>query len=158
MGVFTTEGEQVTTVAPAILYKAIVLDFSNIFPKALPNLVKSVEIIEGDGGPGTIKKFTFAQGGTVKHKVDLIGVDNYVYHYTIIEGNVLSEAVELEKVSYEYKLVPKADGGGIIKFRRQYYTKGDAQLTQEFLKASQETSDGFLRALEDYLLANPHYN
>uniref|UniRef100_A0A151UE08 Uncharacterized protein n=1 Tax=Cajanus cajan TaxID=3821 RepID=A0A151UE08_CAJCA len=62
MGVFITESEQVTTVAPAILFKAIVLDFSNVFPKALPNLCKSVEIVEGDGGPGTIKEFTLLQG------------------------------------------------------------------------------------------------
>ncbi|RDX84738.1 hypothetical protein CR513_34167, partial [Mucuna pruriens] len=143
MGVVTTESEQVSVVAPARLYKAIVLDYSNVFPKALPNFVKSAEIIQGDGGPGTIKKFTLFEG-YVKHKVDVVDVDNYVYHYTIVEGSVVSEA--LEKVSYEYKLVGRPDGGCIIKSTRKYYTKGDAQLTQEFLKANHEMSAGFTKA------------
>ncbi|XP_020238504.1 nodulin-13, partial [Cajanus cajan] len=96
--------------------------------------------------------------GSVKHQVNVIDVDNYVYQYSIIEGGVLSEQLELEKVSYEYKLVPKPDGGGIIKATRKYYTKGDAQLTQDFLKANQDISAAFVKAIEDYLLANPHYN
>lgn len=89
----------------------------------------------------------------MKQKVDVVDVENYVYHYTVIEGGVLSETVE--KVCYEYKLVPNSDGGCIIKCTVKYYTKGDAQLTQEFLKANNEISDGFTKAVVDYLLANP---
>lgn len=62
MVIVTTESDLVSAVAPARLYKAIVLDSSNFFPKALPDFVKSVEIIEGNGGPGTIKKFTLPEG------------------------------------------------------------------------------------------------
>lgn len=62
MGVITSESERVSVVAPARLYKAIVLDYSTVFPKALSNTVKSVELIEGDGGPGSIKKFTLVDG------------------------------------------------------------------------------------------------
>ena len=62
MGVFISESEHVSTVSPARLYKAIVLDASNVFPKALPNFIKSAETIEGNGGPGTIKNLTLAEG------------------------------------------------------------------------------------------------
>lgn len=94
----------------------------------------------------------------MKHRVDAIDVENYVYHYTIIEGTALSDP--LEKISYEYKTVPSPDHGGgcTIKSTTKYYTKGDTQLTEEFLKASKEMSAGFLKAIEDYLLANPDYN
>ncbi|XP_061344847.1 major strawberry allergen Fra a 1.07-like [Gastrolobium bilobum] len=157
MGVFTYEGEHVSTIAPARLYKAIVLDSSNVFPKALPNFIKSAELIEGDGGPGSIKKLTLAEGlGYVNHKVDALDVENYVYNYSVVEGSALSES--LEKICYEYKLVPSPDGGTVVKSATKYYTKGDAQLTEEFVKGNKERSAGFAKGIEDFLLANPDYN
>ena len=58
MGVFTFEDEINSPVAPATLYKALVTDADNVIPKALDSF-KSVENVEGNGGPGTIKKITF---------------------------------------------------------------------------------------------------
>ncbi|XP_027901710.1 nodulin-13-like [Vigna unguiculata] len=155
MVIVTTESDLVSAVAPARLYKAIVLDSSNFFPKALPDFVKSVEIIEGNGGPGTIKKFTLPEG-YVKQKVDVVDEENYVYQYTIVEGDLLTEP--LEKVCNEYKLVPNSDGGCIVKATRKYYTKGDAELTQDFLNSTNQMSALFAKAVDDYLLANPDYN
>lgn len=62
MGVLTYEAEFTSTIPPARLFKAFVLDADNLIPKIAPNAVKSTEIIEGDGGPGTIKKITFGEG------------------------------------------------------------------------------------------------
>ncbi|WVZ10133.1 hypothetical protein V8G54_014663 [Vigna mungo] len=157
MGVFTSESELVSPVSAAKLFKAIVIDAANVFPKALPNLIKSAETIEGDGGPGTIKKLTLAEGlGFVKHQVDAIDTENYVYNYSVIEGSALSET--LEKISYEYKLVGSGDGGSIVKCMSKYYTKGDEKLAEEFVKAAKERSAAFTKAIQDFILANPHYN
>jgi len=76
MGIVTTEREQLCAVAPARLFKAMAFDFSNVFPKALPNLVKSAEII-GDGGPGSIKKIILANGKPCKN---LVGMYIYLQH------------------------------------------------------------------------------
>lgn len=44
----------------------------SIVPKIRPNLVKSVEIIEGDGGLGTVFLFTFGSGESlIKKKTHL---------------------------------------------------------------------------------------
>jgi len=93
--------------------------------------------------------------GYAIQKVDVVDEENYVYHYTVDEGSVISET--LEKVCYEYKLEPNLDdeGGCMIKCRIKYHTKGDAQLTDEFLKVNKEISAGFTKAVVDYLLANP---
>lgn len=40
----------------------------SIVPKIRPNLVKSVEIIEGDGGLGTVFLFTFGSGESLIKK------------------------------------------------------------------------------------------
>ena len=62
MGVFTYETETTSVIPPARLFKSFVLDSDNLIPKVAPKAIKSVEIIEGNGGPGTIKKISFDEG------------------------------------------------------------------------------------------------
>ena len=62
MGVITYESEVSSPIPPARLFKAYVLDADNLIPKISPHTIKSTEIIEGNGGPGTIKKVTFHEG------------------------------------------------------------------------------------------------
>ena len=62
MGVFTYETEFSSTIPPARLFKAFVLDGDNLIPKIAPQAIKQVEILEGDGGAGTIKKVIFGEG------------------------------------------------------------------------------------------------
>jgi hypothetical protein len=40
----------------------MVLEADTLIPKLVPQAVKSIETIKGNGGPGTIKKLTFAEG------------------------------------------------------------------------------------------------
>jgi len=61
MAIFTFEDQTTSPVAPATLYKALVKDADNIVPKAVDSF-KSVEIVEGNGGVGTIKKISFLEG------------------------------------------------------------------------------------------------
>lgn len=60
MGVLTHDFS--SSVAPERLFKALVLDGDNLIPQLAPNAVKSVEILEGDGGVGTTKKVTYFKG------------------------------------------------------------------------------------------------
>lgn len=62
MGVVTYESEATSALPPAKLFKAFVLDTDTLLPKILPQAIKSSEIIEGDGGPGSIRKISFAEG------------------------------------------------------------------------------------------------
>ena len=61
MGVYTYEDEHPSTVPPAKLYKALAKDADEIIPKAIEP-IQSVEIVEGNGGPGTVKKITAVEG------------------------------------------------------------------------------------------------
>jgi hypothetical protein len=62
MGVFNYEAETPSVIPAARLFKAFILDGDKLLPKVAPEAVSSVEIIEGNGGPGTIKKITFPEG------------------------------------------------------------------------------------------------
>ena len=62
MAVLTLTDEFTSPVVPKRVFKALILDADNLMPKLMPQAIKSVETLEGNGGPGTIKKITFAEG------------------------------------------------------------------------------------------------
>ncbi|EXC39746.1 Major allergen Mal d 1 [Morus notabilis] len=63
MGVFTSSDEYICLIPPARLFKALVLDSHNLIPKIMPQAVKSIEIIHGDGKvAGSIKQINVVQG------------------------------------------------------------------------------------------------
>ncbi|KAA8527411.1 hypothetical protein F0562_034874 [Nyssa sinensis] len=156
MGVISYDMEISCSIPPAKMFKAFVLDADNLIPKILPQAIKCVEVLHGDGGPGTIKLVTFGEGSqfkSVKHRVDGIDKENFTYSYSIIEGDALMDI--LESISYEIKIEATADGGSICKNTSKYHTKGDAHITEEQIKSGKEKASGMFKAVEAYLLANP---
>ncbi|KAG6731695.1 hypothetical protein I3843_01G134400 [Carya illinoinensis] len=156
MGVFTYETESTSVISPAKLFKSFVLDADNLIPKVVPQAVKSTEIIEGNGGPGTIKKITFGEGSQfkyVKHRIDAIDEANCAYNYSVIEGDALSGIIE--KISYEIKIVASPNGGSILKNISHYHTKGDHEIKEEHVKAGKDKAAGLFKAVEAYLVAHP---
>lgn len=62
MGVITFESNDTYAVPPARMFKALVLESDQLFPKIFPDAIKNIDVVEGDGGAGSIKKITFAEG------------------------------------------------------------------------------------------------
>ncbi|KAJ9181862.1 hypothetical protein P3X46_005909 [Hevea brasiliensis] len=148
MGVMNYEAEVATGIPPAKMFKVFVLDADDIIPQILPQVIKSIEILEGNGGPGTIKKTTFAEGiefKYVKNKIEAIDKDYFTYSYTSIEGEPWIDT--LEKIYYEVKIVPSADGGVIVRSMKP--------INESLIKAGEEKIMGMFKAIEAYLLANP---
>ncbi|AES65082.1 putative START-like domain, Bet v I type allergen [Medicago truncatula] len=158
MGVINFEEETTSVVAPATLHKAFVTDADNLIPKVI-DVIKSIDIVEGNGGAGTIKKLTFVEDGETKydlHKVELVDDANWAYNYSIVGGDSLPDTVE--KISFEAKLSAGPNGGSIAKLSVKYFTKGDVTPSEEELKSGKAKGDGLFKALEGYCLANPDYN
>lgn len=62
MGSVVTYTEELTSPIPAPrLFKALILEADTLLPKII-QAVKSIETLEGNGGPGTIKQLNFAEG------------------------------------------------------------------------------------------------
>ncbi|XP_024026048.1 major allergen Pru av 1 [Morus notabilis] len=153
MGVFTFDDEFTSTVAPARFFKAAVLDADNLFPKVAPQAAKSAETVEGDGGPGTVKKITLPDGKYVKQRLDSIDHDNFTYGHSIIEGDVLS--ADIEKISHVTKFVASPSGGSIIKVTTTFHTVGSAPVDEAKAKEGKEKAAGLFKLVEAYLEANP---
>ncbi|XAR49661.1 hypothetical protein NMG60_11032927 [Bertholletia excelsa] len=145
-----------TSIPPAKLFKASVLDADNLIPKIMPSAIKRVEVLEGDGGAGTIKLTTFGEGSTykfAKQRIDSIDKENFTYCYSIIEGDAFGD--KIESISYEVKICASPNGGSVCKIRSKYVTKGDAVISEEHIKGGKERASAMFKAIESYLLANP---
>ncbi|NP_001296647.1 ABA-responsive protein ABR17-like [Cicer arietinum] len=157
MGVFSFDDELHSTIVPAKLYKALAKDADDIVPKVI-EAIQSVEIVEGNGGPGTIKKLTAVHGGKtsyVLHKLDAIDEANFGYNYSLVGGTDVDES--LEKVTFETKIVAGPSGGSIVKISVKYHTKGDLVLSDAVRDETKAKGTGLLKAIEGYVLANPDY-
>ncbi|KAG6431300.1 hypothetical protein SASPL_109379 [Salvia splendens] len=156
MGAITYDTEIPSSISAAKIFKAVVLDVDTLVPKIMPQAINNVEVLEGDGGVGTIKLIHFGEGSqykSVKHRVDAIDKENLTHSYSIVEGDVLGEAIE--SITYHVKIVPTEDGGSICKKRSVYNTKGDAVISEEKIKEGKESASAMFKAIEAYLHANP---
>ncbi|PPD94542.1 hypothetical protein GOBAR_DD08411 [Gossypium barbadense] len=65
-----------------------------------------------------------------------------------------------KKISYETKFVAAADGGTSIKVTTTFYTIGDIQISPDLMLQVKEASEKralVLKAIENYVLANPDF-
>lgn len=62
---------------------------------------------------------------------------------------------KLEKISYDVKFEPTADGGSKNTMTSTYYTKGNFVLTEEEIKEGKEKSLAMYKVVENYLMQNP---
>ncbi|KAF8401406.1 hypothetical protein HHK36_012345 [Tetracentron sinense] len=156
MGVTSFTQEFACPVPPTRMFKALILDSHNLIPKLMPQAIKSVDMIQGDGGAGSIKQINFAEGSHfkyVKHRIDELDTQNFVCKYTLIEGDVLMD--KLESIAYEVKFENAADGGCVCKMTSEYHTAGDSDIKEEEIKSGKERAMGMYKAIEAYLLGNP---
>ena len=62
MGVFTYEYEHTTFIDSRTLFNAFALDVDEHIANVAGNFIESTVRINGNGGPGTVKNITFAEG------------------------------------------------------------------------------------------------
>ncbi|XP_073155037.1 major allergen Pru av 1-like [Henckelia pumila] len=160
MGVITFEHEVSSSIPAPKLFKAFILDGDNLIPKVMPQAIKSVETLQGDGGPGTIKLITFGEGSqfkSVKHRIDEVDKEKEVYKYTVIEGDALKGIID--SISYVVKIEASENGGSVCKTTSHYHVKDEADhgITEEKIKEGKEKAKAMFHAIEAYLHAHPEY-
>ncbi|KAI3730069.1 hypothetical protein L6452_18745 [Arctium lappa] len=155
MAVVTTEVE-VTSSLPAPKLFKVFNNFDTIAPKVEPETYKAVNIIQGDGGVGSIKNIIFGDGipyTSSKHTVDTIDASNLSLSYTVFEGDALLGI--LDSATHSIKFIPSSDGGSIYKHTTVFKCKGDAKLTEDTLNLVKATLKKTFKAIESYAIAHP---
>ncbi|PIM98484.1 hypothetical protein CDL12_29037 [Handroanthus impetiginosus] len=155
MGAITYDMEIPSSIPAAKMFKAVVLDADTLIPMIMPQAIKNVEILEGDGGVGTVKLIHFGEGSqykSAKHRVDYLDTENLTHCYSIIEGDPLMGV--LDSITYYVKIVPTEDGGCICKKRSVYHTKEGGEISEEKIKERKAMAIVMFKAIEKYLQAN----
>ncbi|KAJ0609742.1 putative Bet v I/Major latex protein [Helianthus annuus] len=130
--------------------------FHTLAPKVIPQVFKSIEILDGDGGVGTIRLFTFGDDvpfTSSKFKQDAIDEINFVYNYTFFEGDNLMGI--LDSINHYVKVIPTDDEGCVFKQTVVYNCKSDEKPSTEFLKFEKELYEKTYKAIEAYAAAHP---
>ncbi|EXB95730.1 Major allergen Pru ar 1 [Morus notabilis] len=156
MGVTSFMQEFSSPVPPHILFKAVILDIHNLVHKVMPQAIESIDIVQGNGGPGTIKQINFAKGTRYKymrHRIDSLDVENFRCKYTLTEGDVLTEKIEY--ISYEVEFEKASEGGCVCKMRSEYHIAQDFEIDEEEIRIGKERAIGMYRVVEAYLFENP---
>ncbi|KAJ0511203.1 putative (S)-norcoclaurine synthase [Helianthus annuus] len=98
---------------------------------AAKHTLEHIDIIEGDGGVGTIIKVTFKPGSRVsycKEKFTMIDNDKMVREVEIIEGGYLDFGFTLYRIRIEVKDNPNDETGSscVVKMTIEYEVKEEA--------------------------------
>ncbi|KAK7387942.1 hypothetical protein VNO78_22741 [Psophocarpus tetragonolobus] len=156
MGVTTFTQEYTSSVAPSRMFKALIVDSRNLLPKLLPQFVKDVNVIQGDGEAGSIEQVNFNEASPfkyLKHRIDVLDKDNLLCKYTMIEGDPLGD--NLESIGYEVKFEATSDGGCLCKMTTNYNTIGEFVVKEEAVKEGRESTIAIYKVVESYLQENP---
>ncbi|XP_031398406.1 major strawberry allergen Fra a 1.06-like [Punica granatum] len=108
------------------VFKAVVIDGHNLLPKLLSNVIKSVKLTKGDGGPGTISRTIFKSGREDVYRVDVIDPENYVLKATLIEGSIWMKERKVESLVYEVRYIASGPNKCIIQIATEFHPKEDS--------------------------------
>ncbi|RWR76480.1 major allergen Pru ar 1-like protein [Cinnamomum micranthum f. kanehirae] len=150
-GSFTEEKESV--LSPSRLWMAGIRDALNLLPKIMPEVIASYQLLQGDGGVGSIRQLnftpaTFEAFTYVKDRVDIMDDEKHVFKYTVIEGGEIGS--KLKSYSSEIQ-----SGGFLSKMTVEYDTINDSLLPEEEVAKMKEGIMWMGKAMEAYLQANP---
>ncbi|KAJ0979906.1 hypothetical protein J5N97_015380 [Dioscorea zingiberensis] len=149
--------ERKSRVSADRLWKAGVVDHE-LIPKLCSEHIASLELLEGDGGVGSINKLTLTPAAKapfsyVKDKVEVMDHEKHVYKYSVVEGGLLG--LRLKSYSFEIKFEGCSDGGTVGKLTVEYDTIDDTLLSEEEQGHILGGILGMMEAVDGYLLANP---
>ncbi|KAM6582967.1 hypothetical protein CsatB_009969 [Cannabis sativa] len=100
----------------------------NLIAKQLPNVFEKIDILEGDGGVGTIVHLIFVPGVTrfksYKEKLTKVDDENRVKEAEVIEGGYLDFGFTLYRVRFE--IIDKDQASSIVKSTIEYEVKDES--------------------------------
>ncbi|KAG6558000.1 hypothetical protein Mapa_000179 [Marchantia paleacea] len=117
---------------PAPSFWAAMKDQNSIFPKISPEVIASIETVEGEAGqPGSVRKVTFGpavpSGSFMTEKLVSVDVDNFTISSEEVEGGHLAQG--FTKYGHKMKVVSVGDKSKLI-VNSEYEGGSDAVLNE----------------------------
>ncbi|XP_061367223.1 phytohormone-binding protein CSBP-like [Gastrolobium bilobum] len=136
-----------------ILWAALFKDFIIICPKVLPDIVKDVQVMEGDGGVGTIIIFNLLPDASPvsrqREKITELDEFSHEIGLQVIEGECLYQGLSYYKISFQLSAIEEHKT--LVKMKISYDHESHIEGSIKAEKASESTLSYF-RSVEKYLL------
>ncbi|XP_020215444.1 S-norcoclaurine synthase 2 [Cajanus cajan] len=134
------------------------LEIGKLVGRELPELFQKVELIEGDGGLGTVLKLTFAQGvpGPSGYKEKFTKIDNEkrIKETEVVEGGYLELGFTLFRVRFE--VIEKGEESSIFKSTIEYEVKEENASNASLVSVQPLVT--IAQLAKNYLNKNKHAN
>lgn len=133
--------------------------FTSAMVSSVPTLVSMMYFSNVCNSLLRPSNYNVSAGSFVKETIDAVDKENFIFEYTVIEGDPALMSKELEKICFQIKFEASPDGGSILKRTSKSYTLEGIDVNEEEIKAAQaktmEAFVGIFKAFEAYILANP---
>ncbi|KAJ6807774.1 pathogenesis-related protein 1-like [Iris pallida] len=142
-------------VSAARLFKAAVLDWHNLGPKVLPEIIASGAPVSGDGAAGSVRQLNFTSAMSfpyLKERLDFVDHGKLECKSTLVEGGDLG--TKLESATFHFKFEPKGQGC-VAKVTATYKALPGVVVASGDVAEVKESVTGVIRAAEAHLVANP---
>ncbi|WCJ18229.1 Major strawberry allergen Fra a 1-A [Euphorbia peplus] len=145
-----------------LVWKALAKDVKLLLPILAPNLVKDVQLIQGDGGLGTVYLFNFGPDvGRVRYQKEKISEYNESVHrlgFEVIEGGHLLLGFSHYETIFQLTSSSDRDDETLIDFTVTYESSSQSQSQDHdddvFTSNTISSTLAFLKILENYLLSS----
>ncbi|KAF7019159.1 hypothetical protein CFC21_032363 [Triticum aestivum] len=128
------------------------LALGQLAPQLLPHVLSKVELVEGDGGVGTVLLVTFPPAGASeprshKEKFNVVDHEKYIKEAETVEGGFLD--LGFRKYLVRFKVVGKEDGASVIRSTVEYEV--DAEHAKNVSFVSTEAMASIAEAITKYI-------
>ncbi|XP_020199200.1 norbelladine synthase [Aegilops tauschii subsp. strangulata] len=114
------------------------LRIGQLVPELLPDMLKKVELVDGDGGVGTVLHLTYSPGipGFEYQKEKFIKIDNenYVKGALVVEGGVLDHG--FQKCLVRFEIIGQTNETSAIRSTIEYEIDDDKTDNASFVSTS----------------------
>ncbi|KAG8364981.1 hypothetical protein BUALT_Bualt18G0055100 [Buddleja alternifolia] len=145
------KGQVKVKIGVEVIWRALAKDFKSVVPSSIPNLVKDVEMLEGDGGFGTVYLFNFGPGvpnmSYQKEKIVEFDESQHRIALQVIEGGRLDVGFTFHKATFQ--LTATGDSETMVDLKVDFETESqETNATGGMIKSVV----AFTQALETFLL------
>ncbi|KAM1256586.1 hypothetical protein PS2_030487 [Malus domestica] len=148
--VVKTKQDQITVgVAVEALWKAMALDAVTVIPKIMSS-VRSIDVIEGDGGLGSVLRFNLAtwSDGAQTEKIVELDESHYRYALQVIKGPALTLR-NFSALTTFFQLKKIGEQETLVDMKVVYETEKEEVNSSEI---AMQPVTSYVQLLEKYLL------
>ncbi|KAK6132631.1 hypothetical protein DH2020_033620 [Rehmannia glutinosa] len=146
------KGQVKVNVGIDVLWRALAKDLKSILPTIVPKLVKEAEILEGDGGLGTVYLFKFGPDvpNMSYQKEKIVEFDESLHQIAlqVIEGGRLNLGFTFYKACFQ--LTALGDSETLVDLKVDFAI--ECQETRAPPGETVKSGVAFIQALENFLL------